>query len=83
MMIGMNVAIPHEFEVYARHQVQAGTVASEEEAVAAVLRGYLARRDELREMIAAGLTSVADGKGLDGPTAMRNLIDKTRARYGG
>ena len=78
----MNVAIPPEFERFAREQVEAGAVASEEEAVAAALREYLADLVELRVMVEAGFASVTRGEGVDGEVAMRDLIEETRALHG-
>ena len=45
---------PPEFEAFAREQVEAGTYASTEEAVAVALRDYLARLEELRALIDEG-----------------------------
>ena len=53
----MNVPIPPEFERFARERVAAGAVASEEEAVAVVLRGYLDRVEELRALVDEGIES--------------------------
>ena len=62
----MQVAIPPEFEAFAREQVEAGTYASTEEAVAVALRDYLARLEELRALIDEGLESgdPVDGRGV-------------------
>jgi putative addiction module CopG family antidote len=68
----MQVAIPPEFEAFAREQVEAGTYASTEEAVAVALRDYLARLEELRALIDEGLES---GDPVDG----REVFDRIEA----
>jgi putative addiction module CopG family antidote len=75
-MSAMNVAIPPEFEAFAREQVEAGTFASAEEAVATALHDYLARLEELRFLINEGLES---GGAVDGESFLRDLLDETRA----
>ena len=72
----MQVAIPPEFEAFAREQVEAGTYASTEEAVAVALRDYLARLEELRALIDEGLDS---GDPVDGETFLRDLLEETKA----
>jgi putative addiction module CopG family antidote len=72
----MQVAIPPEFEAFAREQVEAGTYASTEEAVAVALRDYLARLEELRALIDEGLES---GDPVDGETFLRDLLEETKA----
>ena len=67
----MQVAIPPEFEAFAREQVEAGTFASVEEAVAAALHDYLARLEELRALIDEGLES---GEPVDGETVFAELL---------
>ena len=79
----MNVAIPLEFEVFAREQVKAGAVSSEEEAVAVALRDYLAQVEELRALIDPAIAEQDRGEGVDGATFMRELIAESRARHGG
>jgi putative addiction module CopG family antidote len=68
----MQVAIPPEFEAFAREQVEAGTFASVEEAVATALRDYLAQLAELRALIDEGLES---GEPVDG----REVFDRIEA----
>jgi putative addiction module CopG family antidote len=72
----MQVAIPPEFEAFAREQVEAGTYASTEEAVAVALRDYLARLEELRALIDEGPES---GDPVDGETFLRDLLEETKA----
>ena len=72
----MQVAIPPEFEAFAREQVEAGTYASTEEAVAVALRDYLARLEEVRALIDEGLES---GDPVDGETFLRDLLEETKA----
>jgi putative addiction module CopG family antidote len=67
----MQVAIPPEFEAFAREQVEAGTYASTEEAVAVALRDYLARLEELRALIDEGLKS---GDPVDGEAVFEELL---------
>jgi putative addiction module CopG family antidote len=67
----MQVAIPPEFEAFAREQVEAGAFASVEEAVAVALRDYLARLAELRALIDEGLES---GEPVDGETVFAELL---------
>jgi putative addiction module CopG family antidote len=71
-MPAMNVAIPPEFEAFAREQVEAGTFASAEEAVAMALHDYLARLEEQRALIDEGLES---GQPIDG----RAVFDRIEA----
>ena len=71
----MQVAIPPEFEAFAREQVEAGTYASTEEAVAVALRDYLARLEELRALIDEGLES---GDPVDGETVFEELLAELR-----
>ena len=78
----MQVAIPPEFEEFAREQVAAGTFPSEEAAVAAALRGHLARVEELRALIDPAITEAEHGDTSDGRTFLRGLADKARARRG-
>ena len=77
----MNVPIPPEFETFARRQVQAGAVASEEEAVAVALRRYLQDIEELQALLDPALASLDRGEGVDGETFMRELLAETKALY--
>ncbi len=79
----MNVVIPPEFERFAREQIAAGHVASEEEAVAKALRDYLARIAELRALVDPAIAELDRGEGLDGETVLNELIEDTRRRFGG
>jgi putative addiction module CopG family antidote len=77
-MPGMNVPIPPEFEAFAREQVEAGTFASAEEAVATALHDYLARLarlEELRALIDEGLES---GEPIDGEIVFAELLAELR-----
>jgi putative addiction module CopG family antidote len=74
-MTAMNVPIPPEFEAFAREQVEAGTFASAEEAVATALQDYLARLEELRALIDEGLQS---GEPVDGETVFAELLAELR-----
>jgi putative addiction module CopG family antidote len=69
-MTAMNVAIPTEFEAFAREQVEAGIFASAEEAVATALHDYLARLKELRALIDEGFES---GAPVDGRTVFDRI----------
>lgn len=79
----MNVALPPEFEAFARDQVAAGTAASVEEAAAVALRSYLAQVDQLRAAVDEGLADLERGDVVEAEPFMRELIDETRARFGG
>ena len=79
----MNVAIPPEFESFAREQVKAGHVASEEEAVAVALRDYLAQIEELRALVDPAIEELERDEGMDGEAVLRELIEDTRRRFGG
>jgi putative addiction module CopG family antidote len=76
----MQVAIPPEFEAFAREQVEAGTFASTEEAVAVALRDYLARLEELRALIDEGLNS---GDPVDGETFLSELLAEPKGEAPG
>ena len=76
----MQVAIPPEFELFARQQVEAGAFPSEEAAVAAALRDHLARVGDLRDDIQRGIASLDRGEGLDGETAITALMESIRHR---
>ena len=80
MLDGMNVAIPPEFEAFARDQVKAGAVSSEEEAVALALQDYLTRIDDLRAAVGEGLADVERGDVVLGETFMAELLAETKAR---
>ena len=73
----MMVVIPPEFESFAREQVAAGFVMSEEEAVAAVLRGYLDDVEALRALLDPELEASDRNDTIDGETFMRELLDET------
>lgn len=73
----MMVVIPPEFESFAREQVAAGFVSSEEEAVAAVLRGYLDDVEALRALLDPELEALDRNDTIDGETFMRELLDET------
>ncbi len=75
----MEVAIPPEFERFAREQVAAGNVASEEEAVAVALRDYLDEVQALRALIDPELAALDRGEGVDGETFIRELLEETKA----
>ena len=75
MMPDMNVTIPPEFAAFAKEQVEAGAFASEEEAVAVVLRDYLARLEALRALIDEGLES---GDPVDGEIVFAELLAELR-----
>ncbi len=79
----MNVVIPPEFERFAREQVEAGHVASEEEAVASALRDYLAQIKELRALMKPAMDESNRGEDVDGETVLNELIEDTRRRFGG
>lgn len=83
MLASMNVAIPPEFESYAREQVQAGVVASEEEAATVVLRRYAAHITEVRGLLDPAIAQADRGEGMDGDAFMQELIEETRAAHGG
>ena len=83
MFVGMNAPIPPEFEAYARDQVAAGVVASEAEAVADVLLGYLKHVEEVRALVDPALAEIERGEVIDGDVFMRELIAETRAAHGG
>lgn len=76
----MQVAIPPEFEAFAREQVEAGAFPSAEAAVAAALRGHLARVEELRDLIDPALAEADRGEIVDARDVLRDLADKARAR---
>ncbi len=76
----MEVAIPPEFERFAREQVKAGIVASEQEAVAAALRDYLEHVKALRDLVDPESTALDRGDVVDGKTFMAGLLAKARAR---
>ena len=78
----MQVAIPPEFELFAREQVEAGAFSSEEAAVAAALREHLARVEELRSLIDPALAEVECGDTVDGRAFLRGLAERARARRG-
>ena len=63
-------AFPPEFERFARERVAAGAVASEEEAVSIVLRDYLDRVEELRDLVDPALAELERGESVDGPEFM-------------
>ena len=73
----MLVAIPAEFESFARDQIAAGVVASEEEAVAVALRGYLDDVKALRALVDPELEAMGRDDTVDGETFMRELLDET------
>ncbi len=75
----MEVAISPEFERFAREQIAAGNVASEEEAVAVALRDYLDEVQTLRALIDPELAALDRGEGVDGETFMRELLEETKA----
>ena len=75
----MMVAIRAEFASFAHEQVAAGVVASEEEAVAVALRGYLADLKALRALVDPELEALDRGDPVDGGTFMRDLLDETEA----
>ena len=79
----MQVAIPPEFELFAREQVEAGAFSSEEAAVAAALREHLARVEELRDDVRRGIASLDRGEGLDGQAALQSLIEDIERRHPG
>ena len=79
----MNVAIPIEFESFAREQVESGAVGSPEEAVAVALRAYLDDVTATRALIDPAQADIDRGGGVDGDAYMRNLIEETRKRLGG
>ena len=74
----MNVAIPAEFEAFARRQIEAGVVASEEEAVAVALRSYLSDVAELQALIDPAIASLDRGEGIDGEQVFARLLAKYR-----
>lgn len=53
----MQVTIPQAFERHARERVEAGAIASVEEAVARVLLDYMRKIEELRALIDEGIAS--------------------------
>jgi putative addiction module CopG family antidote len=59
----MNVAVPPEFETFARQQVAAGRFASEAEVVADALRQYLADREQLLALLDPALEQLDRGEG--------------------
>jgi putative addiction module CopG family antidote len=59
----MNVAIPPEFEAFAREQVAAGRYASEAEVVADALKRYLADREALLALLDPALAQLDRGEG--------------------
>ncbi len=75
----MHIAVPPEFEAFAREQVAAGAFASEEEVVVAALRNHLVRVEELRALIDEG---DASGGFVDGETFLRELLEETKALAG-
>jgi Arc/MetJ-type ribon-helix-helix transcriptional regulator len=76
----MVVAIPPEFERYAREAVSAGAFASEQEAVEVVLRDYLSRLAELRTLIDPGLQSLDRGEGEDADAVFDRMEAALEAR---
>ena len=83
MVPTMDVAIPPEFELYAREQVKVGAVASEEEAAAQALRRYAAHIAEVRALVDPAIAQADQGEGMDGDAFMRELIETIRAAHGG
>lgn len=79
----MDVAIPPEFERYAREQVKAGAVASEQEAATLALGRYAAHIAEVRALIDPAIAEADSGQSVDGDAFMRELIGETRAMHGG
>ena len=75
----MNVRIPPDFERFARERVEAGAVASEEEAVSVVLRDYLQRLEELRQLVDPALAELDRGDSVVGPEFMADLLAATKA----
>ncbi len=75
----MKVAIPPEFERFAREQVAAGHVTSEEEAVATALRGYLEDLQTLQGLLTPALAAADRGELVDGEAFMSELLEETRA----
>ena len=75
----MKVTIPPEFEQFAREQVTAGHLASEEEAVAIALRGYLDDVRALQDRLAPALAAADRGEVFDGEQFMNELSEETRA----
>jgi putative addiction module CopG family antidote len=59
----MNVAIPPEFEAFAREQVAAGRYSSEAEAVADALKQYLADREALLALVDPAIEQLDRGEG--------------------
>ena len=72
-----------EFVVFAREQVAAGVVASEEEAAAAALRDYLHKMETLRALVDPALAALDRGDSVDGPAFMRELLEETKGRMAG
>ena len=78
----MQVAIPPAFESFAREQIAAGHVGSEEEAVARVLRDYLDEVRVLRELVDPAIAAADRGDTADGETFMQELLAETKAMVG-
>lgn len=78
----MDVAIPPEFENFARAQVEAGVYASEADAVAAALRDHLARVEDLRAEVDPSMAEADRGEVSDARAVMRDLAARARARRG-
>ena len=76
----MNITLPAEFEAFARDQVKAGAVVSEEEAAAIVLRRYAAHVAEVRALVDPAIAQADCGESLDGDAFMQDLIEEVRAR---
>ena len=75
----MQVKIPDDFEVFAREQVAAGHFASEEEAVATALRGYLEEVHALRAVLDPAIAAADRGELDDGESFMKELIAEAGA----
>ena len=73
----MLVPISPEFASFAREQIAAGVVASEEEAVAVALSGYLVQMEALRALVDPELEALDRGETVEGEAFMRELLDET------
>ena len=75
----MKVAIPPEFERFAREQVAGGHVTSEEELVAIALNGYLDDVQALQDLLGRAIAAADRGELVDGEIFMSELMEETRA----
>ncbi len=71
----MNVSIPADLEQFVHDAVQSGGYRNPTEVVGDALR-LLARREELRRAVNAGIEQLEQGKGIDGDEVFGRLQSK-------